>query len=449
MLQKRAKCLSWYADKIGAGENAIAKLALQKKDLFRKAVTSAVRVTLTPEQSLHLQAALHLTNTGLRELKRQLSGFKVPLKIASAARMIKERDKMHVESSYYERVFLDGSKSKISCLLYTAHVYDLIARDLDQLVSTNSFVHWPLKCFADCPNKSVLVVISNDWGGNSEKWTASVRNSKTPCSASAQSIFCSVQSMRNDEAHKKICGSYENFERELAFVHGLTDLDRNAIIRIAGKHTLIPKHVLPDAGEWLIETISAADIANFSSMKYGGKGNPSQIAAVRAALPEKSAVLVVIGNECIGIRAANATFPFRTPVMHDSLIPSLVGSVEVLDLHRFLCADLLAASVILGHPGQAGVTSQWHRLSAAEFKKVATLPRDKDVSSAIVMRTPQSEKDDLETYEAQTAKKKLVINGVSRPPLIVLESFYRFIPPGLHLLLGIDNLIALFMYKVR
>ena len=447
VIKRRANCLSWFIDEIGAGENTVAKLALKEKDAFRKAISTVKRIVLTPEQSLNMQAALHLTNSGVRELKRQLSGFKVPIKIASQAAMMKERDKLQVESAYYENVPMDGTKAKISCLLYAAHMFDIIARDLDQLILTKTFVDWPLTCFSDRENKTVIFVIGNDWGGNSEKWTVSARNSKTPCSATAQSIFCSVQSLRPDEGHKKVCGSYENFERQLAFVHGLKDLHLTIVICIAGQHTLIPKHTLPE--EWLTENISAADIPQFSLMNYGGRGTPSQIAAVRAALPEKSAVLVVIGNECIGIRAGVATFPFRTPVRHDTLRPSLVANVQVLNLFAPFCADLLALAVVMGHPGQAGVTSQWHRYSAAGFKEIATLPRNPDVSSALVMRTPQSEKDDLTAYEAQTTKKKMIINGVSRSPLIHQDDFMSYILPALHLALGGANFVCVVIYKVN
>ena len=65
------------------------------------------------------------------------------------------------------------------------------------------------------------------------------------------------------------------------------------------------------------------------------------------------------------------------------------------------------------------------------------------------MRTPQSEKEDLDAYEAQTTKKKLIINGVSKPPLIVLEDYMSLIIPTLHCALGETNFVAQFMYKVK
>jgi hypothetical protein len=90
-----------------------------------------------------------------------------------------------------------------------------------------------------------------------------------------------------------------------------------------------------------------------------------------------------------------------------------------------------------------------HRVSAAEFKKIATLPRNGNVSSALVMRTPHSEKEDLAAYDSQTTKKKMIINGVSWPPLIFQEKFKSYIVPTLHLALGGVNFVGVFMYKVK
>ena len=75
-------------------------------------------------------------------------------------------------------------------------------------------------------------------------------------------------------------------------------------------------------------------------------------------------------NDSIG----DATFPFRTPVLCNSLVHPIIESVKIFHLYIYICADLLALAVLVGHPGQAGVTSQWDRLSAKEYKRVATVP---------------------------------------------------------------------------
>jgi len=82
-------------------------------------------------------------------------------------------------------------------------------------------------------------------GGGFEKFTVHLLNTKKPCSVKGQSIFCSAQPQRTDEASKKISDSYENFEQELSYVPGIEDLNCNAVVRLGNMHAVVPKHTLP------------------------------------------------------------------------------------------------------------------------------------------------------------------------------------------------------------
>ena len=220
----------------------------------------------------------------------------------------------------------------------------------------------------------------------------------------------------------------------------------NAVVRLGNMHAVVPKHTLPL--EWSVVTISAGDMQDFLSKRSGGKDTESENVAFRSTLPEKSAVLIVLANECLGVRAGDATFPFRSPVICDSLRPSILAQVQVFNLDIFICADLLSLAVLLGHPGQADVTSQWHRLSARMFKEIATLPRDESAPPALVMRIPESEAEDLRAYQAQTTKNQVPVHGVSKRPLFPFNDYMLIISPALHVFLGLVNFVNQLMYKV-
>ena len=104
------------------------------------------KVVLTAEQSLQLQSALHLSHSGVRELRRQAKEVDLPFKIASKSKMQEERAKYHVDSAYYEGVLLDGSKGKVISLVFAANVADIVARDTDRLVATDTYFEWKFKC---------------------------------------------------------------------------------------------------------------------------------------------------------------------------------------------------------------------------------------------------------------------------------------------------------------
>jgi len=153
----------------------MAKYVSQEKQLFEKAFDKFVprKVILTPQQSLELQSALHLSHSGLREFRRQVKTLKLPFGIASASKMQSELAKYFVDSSYYEGVELEGTGGKVLSLVYAASVPDIVARDLDHLIETEAFHDWKFKCNEHRTLPTISAVISNDWGG----WVRKVHSS--------------------------------------------------------------------------------------------------------------------------------------------------------------------------------------------------------------------------------------------------------------------------------
>ena len=174
---------------------------------------------------------------------------------------------------------------------------------------------------------------------------------------------------------------------------------------------------------------------------YGGVCSPVQQTERRAALLEKSAHLVVIGNECIGIRSGDVSFPFRIPVVVD--LDTVADALIICLLHIYLCSDLLALATLIGHPGQAGCSCMWCRVCAANTKRTAA-----DVTIQFPYRTPASEAIDLAAFRSKTGAKPTPVNGVLMPPLLPITDYMKVMMPVLHCFLGLVNFVVQRINKV-
>jgi hypothetical protein len=383
----------------------------------------------------------------MRDLRSKVKDLGLPVSFASENSMREKCKQYALMSEYFEGVELSGTGGPISCLIYTAHLADIVTRDIDALVANGEFYEWRFACDAGSASHIITGILANDWGGMSEKDTWHCVNCLDPCSPRRQSIFCTAIPGKIDESHKKISGSYENFEIELSKVQGLLDLNRNKVVRLGTKHALVPAHTLPsDPANWTVTTITTEDMPEFLANRYGRPGTPVETAAYRAGLSNQSATFIALGNDIIGIAADGlaATFPFRTPVSFDpARVTELIAGVVVFEFRNLICSDLLALSTLIGHPGQAGVTCQWHDTDACGFKRMAQSP----FTIHCPLRTPASEAANLLKYEHKSGKKTPV-NGVTRKPLFPFDNFWQILVPPLHILLGIVNFVMQAMYKV-
>ena len=180
-----------------------------------------------------------------------------------------------------------------------------------------------------------------------------------------------------------------------------------------------------------------AEVPEFVCNYYGGNCTPLQQEERRGALNPKSAEFVLLGNECIGIRSGNVTFPFRTPVTGDVAAEAAPFAPIPVAMHLdvYICCDFLALATLIGHPGQAGCSCIWCRANAAGYKLIAA-----NRSYAHALRTVESEAIDLAACQEQGDRSSNV-NGVSRPPLFPVTDFMKIIPPVLHIFLGIVNFV--------
>ena len=438
----RAAMYDWFGKQIGAGVKTLSAVVKKSPTQYTKAINmSGIRkIVLSVKDSLHLQSTLGLTHTGLRIFRRECSILELPMRLAPETSMRAEVSAMQLLSEYYEGASLHGGKDgPVSCLIYVAHTYDVIIRDLDRLFLNGEYYEWPFRCNSALTQPVISAEVSQDWGGGSEKFAIHILNRKNPCSAKAQTPFCTAQAERICDASRKITGNYSNFEIELSKVHGIHDLHLCSIVRLDNSHAILPTRIIPDV--WLVVVISAADMPGFIANAYGGVCSPVQQTDRRAALLEKSAHLVVIGNECIGIRSGDVSFPFRIPVVVN--LDTVADALIICLLHIYLCSDLLALATLIGHPGQAGCSCMWCRVCAANTKRTAA-----DVTIQFPYRTPASEAIDLAAFRSKTGAKPTPVNGVLMPPLLPITDFMKVMMPVLHCFLGLVNFVVQRINKV-
>jgi len=145
---KRGQMVSWYINQVGAGVNSLSR-GMKKNAAVFSAARIKSGVTKTPldvHQSLRIQSALGLSNTGFRRLKQELKTAGAAVTLASQGSMRKAVSKNAVECCYYQDVVLEGSKSgELKCLIFAANICDLVSRDLGNLFTKGDFKIWPFK----------------------------------------------------------------------------------------------------------------------------------------------------------------------------------------------------------------------------------------------------------------------------------------------------------------
>jgi hypothetical protein len=160
VLSRRSGSLAWLATQLGAAERATLKFVCDNK--LDISSLPCAKVVLTPAQCIDIQATLRLSNSGVRTLAKVLKDCGVNAIFASAAKMKSLSDDWIIEACYYSGVMLDASKGgeTISTLVYTANVFDMIARDLDILFSKRLFHQWEFDCFKEFTSTNSYDILS-------------------------------------------------------------------------------------------------------------------------------------------------------------------------------------------------------------------------------------------------------------------------------------------------
>ena len=255
-------------------------------------------------------------------------------------------------------------------------------------------------------------------------------------------IFALFQPLYN----KKAADVYRNWMIILPYVHGLGDFPLNAIVQAGNgsgaRHLLVPKNTIP-LGALPLVAATSDDVTAIERHRGGHRdGTPQECEAQRASAIHESAVLLTRGDLLLGARISlpggGCTYwyvSFRAPVQSNVL-------VTIVRLRVFQCMDLLAAAVAEGMEGQDNCNCLNCDFTAKMFKEATW-----SANSALSPRTAATQAAHLATYNAQTAKKKLPIYGVSAAPAFPELPPDDKPPPSLHLLLGAGNAFSAFFTK--
>ena len=436
---RKTTFLEWIFSYIGAGVLTLARFIVRNvAGVSRAAVAKSGMSSrvLTVEETIRFQTRLGLSHSRLRDARKDFNVSEYPMKFAPESKIKKWADELHINASHIEGAALAGSKGSVYSLVYHVHsAAEAAQRDLD--VNFKNKTYKP--CAFQCDDSSDIPVMSfiymNDWGGKSDKHVLRLLDVQKSNSPVHCTIIGSAETMRADDSMKP-SGCWENFDFVLSRVDGLIDFERNFVLRMGNSSVLFPKHTKPAAWTW--EQIAEADRGAFFAAAYGSGSNPVEKAACRAGIPAGSATLVVINSKCIGIRAGPVTFPFRCAVDVDTTS----GPAPILfATSLYTSADLLALSVIIGNPGQAGCSCPFCRCSAPKFKAMAT-----DAAEACELRTAATQATDYYSF-VSSAVKINNINGVSFPSLFPNGNFGKIIPPVLHLILGLVNDQMQYLWK--
>ena len=435
VLRSRSRSIEFFAKEVSVGPRTIASWIKNDRSLFEKAVKlRPIKVVLSAADSAFLQAQMKFSNTNFKGLKKLLHHLNVPVGIASAGSIKLHMQKYEVESCHYANVQMEANGgSKMSCFAYIANLADVAQRDQDSLAEKGEKYVWKFSCFSE---PTIVFKMGVDYGGGGDKFTIAATNSETPCSPYNVSLFASLEG-DGPNTGKKPGGTYQNYKWILSRVDYLNDFHGSLILEMANSHVIFPAHVRPVV--WDFEMLETGDaVRDFYAKKHGGQGgSPASRSALRSSLIQGCGKLAVLEEECLGVLAGEASFPFRKPVKVDPTKPPVIDSVSAVFLIHV--NDILAQSVLLGHQGQSGHSSMWSRTSPKRFKEIARNP-----DLPVELRTVATEREDAAAARAKSATSKgyNAVNGVVDDPVIPIVNYQeQIVPAGLHICcLGPANL---------
>jgi hypothetical protein len=293
---------------------------------------------------------------------------------------------------------------------------------------------WVDRRFKNDPPPSALgrrivhVIGRNDKGASVVKHTHSVLDRCRPCSYTAQSVTGTAESLRPKD--KPPSDNHANFAATFAATQGFSDLGEMGVVRVGGRHVLVPSHSIPatDLPTHILSDEEAGAFAK-ATEEENQTGPPAERAARRAEAEVGKAELVFHREVCLGVRTSSGFGPDTCFAFRGEPATAASGETpeqEVLDLVFFYSADLLALATCLGMDNQEGSCCLWCRGGAKLFKIVAA------GGAPLPLRTPEPQHADFQKFAADKRKSTKNVNGVKAVSLLGLLPFGRICPPLLH-----------------
>jgi len=442
--KRRASVSNFVNETIEVTVPVAVKVLNARKEVFQKAAEKTKlfkQSKLGVEETMQLMRSVNATWTGMRAFRTLNRHLGSPLGVAGERECKAFLEQFRVPTQYHRVKFVGGSLKapcEVDTLLCTSDVHATVASDMDYVYSTPGL--WQDRRFKNDPppsapgRKAVHIVGRNDKGASVVKHTHALLNRCRPCSFKAQSVTASAEAARTND--KPPSDNHANFAATFAATHGFSDLDQMGVVRVGGRHVLVPSRSIPPAAIPTHE-LSDDDAAAFAAAtkEENQTGTPAERAARRAEAEVGGAQLVHHKGVCLGVRTGrgfelDSCFAFRGVVAAGEM-----AKQEVLDLVFFYSADLLALATMLGMDNQAGSCCLWCRGEAWKFKVAAA------GGARLDLRSVESQHADYLAFVADTRKGTKNVNGVSAPSLLGSLFFLRILPPFLHLDLGLTNSI--------
>ena len=213
-IHSRKSTFEWIRKKMGIEERTLTSIIRNNPEVYNRAGREAGIIhaaQLSVAQTFSVQQRLGLSFRGIRDMRLLIKELDIPLKLAPDNQLRKERITLRLDAKIYERVNMEGSSGPIECCVYTANMWDGIARDADRLVADGRYISFPFPCLGADYAIYMTVMLSNDFGQGTDKSTFHLLHAVNACSLVHQTPYCVVQSQMRQDRTKKISGSYANF----------------------------------------------------------------------------------------------------------------------------------------------------------------------------------------------------------------------------------------------
>ena len=192
------------------------------------------------------------------------------------------------------------------------------------------------------------VVINEDYGGDSGKWSIHFIDVEKPCATRMCSTFSSYEPIKPEDS--KPVSNSSNYAACLGHVDGFAEVASSsvALVRVGGKHAVVPKHTTRQETIPIAAELSVSEAIDFKARAAAVGGSPAERAAERGATPCDSAELVHHGGVCLGVRAGTVCVAFRG----NDVPAAEMCNATVVEVVCYASMDFLALAAATGMEGQ-------------------------------------------------------------------------------------------------
>jgi hypothetical protein len=447
--QRQARILSHLLKLIGISQHGMSSFLRRHASEIKEALPAAhIEVgpaRLNAEETAQIQAGMSKSN--YQSLAAQLNsrGHRV-FAPWNQVKQLKE-DNMNERVFVFETVGVSGTKGKeeeCKMIVATQDVLTLLASELEVRLKNGDLISdFRLRDFpVDADFHDLPIALSQDSGQGSVKAFIHLVGVRGSCSAFKSRIPW-MYDQASQTQKRKPNDAPSNWKKAIAETDGWTDMNELGVIQLEKRFCVVPWLAIPSGAIPYVYALRQ-DIEALKSHRCGERIiSVSQSEARRAACVRDSLVFLLEGNLCLGVRfvseevpgiSVDVAYSFKRPVEVD---PRHLGMANVrkYKVRAMICTDLLSFCAGAGCEHESPFICCLCNQSPSEFKKDSQNP-----DAPLVLRTLETQAQNLAAYNALPANKKKAVNGVNGVPCWPKGIPYsQVIAPPLHCDLGIIN----------